>query len=122
MKTGTGVIPRTSFVLLSAFLAWCMLYCSGCAGEPAAEIRKKLNIVADADFKAIIADLPKKSLSDSLHFTIVEYKDFSKGPYRVKAVVDYFYIRDIKVKRTVKYRYVKREGKWERYANDYVYY
>jgi hypothetical protein len=100
----------------------CMLGFSGCNTELPSEIRKKLNIVTDNDFKAIINETPKKSLADSLYFRITEYKEFNKGQYRVRAVVEYFYLRDVKVKRAVKYRYVKKAGKWERYANDYITY
>jgi hypothetical protein len=109
-------------VIVCAALASCWLYLSGCSSEPAGEIRKKFDIVAENDFRAIIAELPAKSRADSVHFTVVEYKDFPKGQYRVRAVVDFYYLRDVRVKRTLKYRYVKSAGKWERYANDYFYY
>jgi hypothetical protein len=107
---------------ICAVLIACVLGFSGCNAELPSEIRKKLAIVADNDFKAIINEMPKKSLADSLYFRIAEYKEFNKGQYRVRAVVEYFYLRDVKVKRAVKYRYVKKAAKWERYANDYITY
>jgi hypothetical protein len=126
METGTGVYPMNVRVILRvvlcALLASCGLYFSCCSSEPAGEIRKKLDIVAENDFRAIIADLPAKSRADSVYLKIAEYKAFPKGQYRAKAVVDFYYLRDVNVKRTVKYRYVKSAGKWERYANDYIYY
>jgi hypothetical protein len=130
MKTGTGVnpmnlraIPRAiPRVIFCAALASCVLYFSGCTSEPAGEIRKKLDIVAENDFREIVAELPAKSRADSVYFRVAEYKEVPKGQYRVKAVIDFYYLRDVNVKRTVKYRYVKSAGKWERYANDYIYY
>jgi len=94
----------------------------GCGGEKPEIIRSKLDTIIASDFKALLAELPQKSHSDSLHYVCREYTVFKKGPYRVKAVVDYFYIRDVKVKRAVKYRYVKSAAQWERYDNEYVYY
>ena len=109
-------------VVRCTVLALCMLYFFGCNSKSPGEIRKNLDIVAENDFKAIIAELPAKSRADSVFFRIAEYKEFPKGQYRVKAVIDYYYLRDVRVMRTVKYRYVKSAGKWERYDNEYVYY
>ncbi|HUI93453.1 MAG TPA: hypothetical protein VLX68_14495 [Chitinivibrionales bacterium] len=96
------------------------LLLAGCGGgEPDGSIRKKFDAVVASDFKTIVGDLPKESLSDSMFFRIVEYKSFDKGMYSVLAVVDYYYLKDVHVKRTVKYRYVKAARKWERFANEY---
>jgi hypothetical protein len=122
MKTRATTYPHALFAFGCALLASWMLFLCGCSREPAAEIRKKLDIVAESDFRAIVTELPKKSLGDSVHFGVMEYREYDKGAYRAKAVVDFYYLRDVHVKRTVKYRYVKSAGKWERFANDYVNY
>ncbi len=104
------------------FIAALLLLCMGCGGEKPEIIKSKLDAIIASDFKALLAELPQKSHSDSVHFVCREYTTFKKGPYRVKAVVDFYYLRDVNVKRTVKYRYVKSAGQWERYDNEYVYY
>jgi hypothetical protein len=99
-----------------------MVIVCGCSKEPAGEIRKKFDVVKENDLRAIVAEIPRESLADSVYTLVTEYKEFDKGQYRVKAVVDFFYLKGVHVKRSVKYRYVKSASKWERYANDYIYY
>jgi hypothetical protein len=109
-------------VLCAAFIAGAML-CSGCEGrEPDAGIRKKLDAVIASDFKEVVSEVPKASLADSAYFAIAQYTAYAKSLYSVLAVVDFYYLRDVKVKRTVKYRYVKNARKWERYNNEYQYF
>jgi len=122
MKKGTGGLHLRKYVLSCVILASILSIFFGCAGEPPAQIRKKLDIVVENDFRAITGEVAKQNLADSVYCRVVEYKEFDKGQYRVKAVVDFFYLRGVGVKRTVKYRYVKSAGKWERYANDYVHF
>ena len=115
MKRRMGGFWLFSIALVSA---WVLL--AGCEGrEPDTSIRKKFDTVVAADFKAIVSELPKESLSDSVYFRIVEYTTYEKSLYSVRAVVDYYYLKNVQVKRTVKYRYVKNARKWERYANEY---
>jgi|WetSurMetagenome_2_1015567.scaffolds.fasta_scaffold00149_13 hypothetical protein len=95
----------------------------GCTGaEPDSVVRKKLDVIIAADFKTIVGDLPKESLRDSAFTTVVEYSSYKKGIYSVRAVVDFYYLRGVQVKRTVKYRYLKSARKWERYENEYQFY
>jgi hypothetical protein len=108
---------------LSSFLILCLAVAyAGCGREPSAQVRKKLDIVVESDLRAITGEIPVKSLADSVYTRVTEYKEFDKGQYRVRAMVDFYYLKGVRVKRTVKYRYVKSAGKWERYANDYIYY
>jgi hypothetical protein len=100
-----------------------VLLMTGCEGkEPDAGIRKKLDAVIVSDFKEIVSDVPRTSLADSTFFRISQYTAYMKSIYSVLAVVDYFYLRDVQVKRTVKYRYVKNARQWERYDNEYQYF
>jgi hypothetical protein len=108
------------FGLLIVVLGLAVILAAGCEGrEPDKIIRQKFNTVAAADFKAILAEIPKENLADSVFFRIGEYSSYPKGRYGVRAVVDFYYLKGVYVKRTVKYRYVKKERKWERYANEY---
>jgi hypothetical protein len=99
------------------------LLCAGCGlGEPDSVVKKKLDVIIAADFKAIVGELPKESVRDSACTRIVEYAANKKGMYGVRAVVDFYYLRGVHIKRTVKYRYVKSARKWERYENEYRFY
>lgn len=122
MKKRTGIYPQSLCASACAVLISCMVFVCGCSQEPAGEIRKKLDVVKENDLRTIVGEVPRESLADSVYTRVVEYKDFDKGPYRVKAMVDFFYLKGVHIKRTVKYRYVKSAGKWERYANDYVHF
>jgi energy-coupling factor transporter transmembrane protein EcfT len=109
------------FFLFFLFFINLILY--GCSGtEDDKIIKKKLDIIIESDFKSILSELPKESLNDSVYFNICEYKKYKKGIYSIKAVVDFYYLKGVTVKRTIKYRYVKREHKWERYSNEYRFY
>jgi hypothetical protein len=96
---------------------------AGCARrEDAGLARKKLDVIVASDLKAIIGELPSASLRDSVYSRVVEYETYTQGMYGVRAVLDFYYMRGVHVKRTVKYRYLVRAGKWERYENEYQFY
>lgn len=104
------------------FVSVCLL-CLGCVKRESDDsIKSKLDVVVAGDLKSVVTELPKNSLADSVYTRIVEYKKLKKGMFRAVAVVDYFYLRGVKVKRTVKYRYGQHVDKWERYSNEFVFY
>jgi hypothetical protein len=84
--------------------------------------RKKLDVIVASDLKAIVGELSPASLRDSIYSRVEEYEKYSAGMYGMRAVVDFYYLRGVHVKRTVKYRYLVRAGKWERYDNEYQFY
>jgi hypothetical protein len=123
MTKRTGIFSQSlSAFAFAVFVSCVIVACCGCSKEPAAQIRKKFDSVVENDLRTIAGEIPRQSLADSVYTRAVEYKDFDKGPYRVKAVVDFFYLKAVHVKRTVKYRYAKGAGKWERYSNEYIHY
>jgi hypothetical protein len=111
-----------AIVPLWLLIAVCLL-CFGCVKrESDNSIKNKLDLVVAGDLKAVVNELPKNSLADSVYTRIVEYKQLKKGMFRALAVVEYYYLRGVKVKRTVKYRYGEHVDKWERYSNEFVLY
>ena len=106
---------------LVCILALGMLSVS-CMHEVDSSIRAKFDFLVDSDFKSLVNELPKASISDSAHFVIAEYLKPKHGMFRAHAIVDYYYLKNIRVKRTVKYRYGQNVDKWERYSNTYVFY
>ena len=114
---------RTGLFGAAVILVCCFLMLiSGCSGEPDIAIQKKLTAVIESDFKEMLHELPATSISDSVYYRTAKYKTYTKGLYRAMAVVDYYYLKSVKVKRTVKYRYVKKAAQWERYGNEYQFY
>ena len=114
---------NTGKLLVRIALVAAALVCCGCAGKaPDSLVRKKLDVIVAADLKALTGELPATSLRDSTYFRIVEYTTYTKSIYTVRAVVDFYYLRGVHVKRTVKYRYLKSAGKWERYDNEYKFF
>ena len=85
-------------------------------------VRKKFDVIVASDLKTIVGDLPPTSLRDSVYSRVVEYEQYTQGMYCARAEVDFYYLRGVHVKRTVKYRYQVRAGKWERYDNEYQFY
>jgi hypothetical protein len=115
VKTGTTRPLFPLVVAAAALLLW-----AGCrVGESDNLVRKKLDVIVAADLKALVGELPATSLRDSIYSVVVEYAAYKQGMYSVRAVIDFYYLRGVAVKRTVKYRYLTRARKWERYDNEY---
>ncbi|MGB7567413.1 MAG: hypothetical protein WBM07_06120 [Chitinivibrionales bacterium] len=106
---------RTRFALLA-----CGIFLFGC-GEKDSVIREKLDAICTSDLKAITADLPKTSLSDSIYYTVVSYKSYSEGRYSKMAVVDFYFLNKVKAKIVRKYRYLEEARLWDRYSNVYTF-
>ena len=102
-------------------LGLCGCFLLGC-GEGDDLIKKKLDIILADDLKAVAADLPKGNCADSMYYTIVSYKSYSQGMYSKIAVVDFYFLKNIKVKITRKYRYYAAVRLWDRYYNVYKFY
>jgi hypothetical protein len=90
----------------------------GC-GDNDAVARRKLDVILKSDLAAIVSDIPKTGLADSIYYSVVSYQTYKTGDYTKKAVVDFYFMRGLKVKITRKYRFVKEAGMWERYYNVY---
>ena len=99
---------------------WIMLTVS-CQGERDEFVRKKLDVIIKDDLQAIIADIPEENLREVPSYNLVSYQEYSKGKYSVKAVVDFFFLKNVKVKIVRKYRYEASKRMWERYYNEYEY-
>lgn len=98
----------------------CGIFLFGC-GEKDPVIREKLDAICKSDLKAITADLPKTSLSDSSYYAVVSYKSYSEGRYSKMAVVDFYFLNKVKAKIVRKYRYLEEARLWDRYYNVYTY-
>jgi len=99
----------------------CGLILCGC-GESDNLIRRNLDIILSDDLKAITNDLPKNTVADSVYYTLISYKSYSEGMYSRMAVVDFYFMKNIKVKITRKYRYFTSARLWDRYYNTYQFF
>ena len=99
----------------------CLL--SNCTSNSNESIRNTFEqIIVKDDLKSILEDTSIKDLMDSPYYSIVSYEEDKKGQYTKKAIVDYYFFKNVKVKIRRKYRYYKAYEKWERYTNEYKFY
>jgi hypothetical protein len=101
--------------------ALCGIFIYGC-GESDAIIRKKLNVICVSDLKAITDSLPKTGLLEKPFYSIVSYKAYKEGMYSRMAIVDFYFIKNVKVKIVRKFRYYSGVQLWDRYFNAYTFF
>lgn len=102
--------------------ALCLIGCFGCFQETDEQIRAKLSVILEDDLIAIVEGISPESLRENPRYEIVEYQRFEKGPYTRKAVVHFYFLKNVEVRIVRKYRYKAGEGKWERYFNEYKFF
>jgi hypothetical protein len=108
---------------LAAFLAGA-LWPAACVKETPETIRQNLEVIARGDLAYIVQEirvLDSTELVPQPSYKVVEYKVLPQSDiYSVKAVVEYYYFKDIKIKQVRKYRYQFRARQWERYDKTLV--
>ncbi len=112
-----AIIRRNGWII---FLI-CGFFLYGC-GEKESFIRQKLDTICASDLDTIVADLPKEKLRDSVYYTIISYKSYKEGIYSKMAIVDFYFLKDIPMKVTRKYRYYAAMRLWDRYYNVYTHF
>lgn len=90
-----------------------------CINESDSLIKSKLNVILDDDLKEIIRDIKKENLLHEPYYEVKQYKEFKKGKYYIKAVVNFYFFKNVNVMIERKYRYNKLHKKWDRYFNEY---
>ena len=89
--------------------------------EPESVRLTKLDSICKDDLSSLVDELPDSSICDSVYYSIVELNKFANGTFIRRAVVDYFYLKNVAVKLTRNYRYHRHLQRWERYSNTYVF-
>ena len=105
----------SKFIILSA-----LLLLMSCGRESDEKIKAKFSSIVVDDMVAITDGLDSTKLLASPYDTILEYQSYEKGIYSHRAVVDFYFYKDIPLKIVRKYRYSVQAKKWERYVNQYV--
>lgn len=111
-------------MIKAAFLISFAVLFQGCA-ESEGEIRAKLDAVLNGDLAAMVAETRRKDTAAVLEnpsYKISEYKVAgSRFTFDHKAVVDFHYLRGIRMKQVRKYRYNPSVGQWQRYYKELEY-
>ena len=94
---------------------------SGCGGESDTMVRKKLEVICKNDLAAIIDSIAVENLLKQPCYKVVFFKKYSEGTYTFKAVVDFYFLKKVRVKVVRKYRYHASIRMWDRYYNEYVF-
>jgi len=113
MLTGKNILRLCRYALPVMLLALC--FCS----EPEELIRTKFDVILADDMAAILEGVDPSALLDPPYFEILEYEKYKEGVFIRRAVVDFYFLKDVGVKITRKFRYHKRLGLWDRYYNKY---
>lgn len=110
------------YIKVILFNAIFLFIAVGCIGESDKFIKDKLLVILQDDLETVVNETPKESIEDSVYYEIVLYKEYKEGKYTKKAVVDFFFLKKVKVKIVRKYRYYAQYRKWDRYFNVYKFY
>ena len=94
----------------------------GCFNESDRAIREKLRVILEDDLLTILQETADSTHLPGSRYHITAYKSYDEGIYSRKAEVDFYFLKGVKVKIVRKYRYVRNDGKWERYLNEYRFY
>ena len=92
-----------------------------CAGEKEETVRKKLDVICKDDLAAIIDSIATGDLLEKPYYKLSFYKRYTEGKYSRKAVAEFYFLINVKVKVVRKYRYHGSVKMWDRYSNEYVF-
>ncbi|MBD3392155.1 MAG: hypothetical protein GF418_08760 [Chitinivibrionales bacterium] len=103
------------------FAAACTALCiaAGCSGKSEQRIENELRVILDDDLRMVASEISPEHVADSTYYDISMFNEYEQGTYRWKAVVEFFFLKDVNVKMVRKYRYHRKLKKWERYFNQY---
>lgn len=93
--------------------------CDQFAGEERDKTR--LNILLKSDLEYIQKDVTEKFLLEEPYYEVVTWKRYEEGIYMYLTEVDFYFLKPEEINQKIfrKYRFNKRQKKWERYVNEY---
>ncbi len=96
------------------------IFLSGCFSESQDIVHKKLEIILQDDLNYIKSEIDSTEVMDSTFYKIILFKHFPNDlNFSYKAVVEFYYLKNIKMKQVRKYRYRILQKKWDRYVKQY---
>lgn len=96
-----------------------VILCVSCIPKtPENTAKTYLEPVLQEDLRVITDGIDTTAVLENPYFEIVEFTKFNEGEYNYIAVVDFYFLKDIRQKVFRKYRfhYIR---KWELYYNEY---
>ena len=109
-------------VLLESLII--LIFIGGCTFESGKVVKKKLLVILEDDLNSIVEGIPKENLLDSVYYEIDSLIDYKKKSFKYskRAVVDFYFFKEVKAKIVRKYRYERQSRKWDRYYNEYKFF
>jgi len=85
---------------------------------PESTVRAYLEPILQEDLVLITEGIDTTALLENPYFEITEFNKFDEGEYQYLAVVNFYFLKDIRQKIVRKYRFHHRR-KWELFYNEY---
>jgi hypothetical protein len=81
--------------------------------------RRMLEVILKDDMSVTVEGIDTAAILQNPYYEYREFKGFKEGQYQYLAIVEFYFLREVKQKIVRKYRFDKRYLKWERYYNEY---
>ena len=96
------------------------LLLSSCGRESDEVINQKFHAIIKSDLEAIVEGLDAEKLLAQPYDTTLDWESYEKGIYSRRAIVEFYFYKEIPLKIVRKYRYSVQSKMWERYVNQYL--
>ena len=102
-----------------AFIFIILLF-TACVPRPSEKrIRGMLEVILKDDLTVIVEGIDSNAVLQPPYYEYREFSKYKEGQYQYLAVVDFYFLKEIKRKIARKYRFDKWHSRWERYYNEY---
>lgn len=98
-------------------IAFIILFAGCAAGLSEKRAKEMLEVILKDDMAAIIDGVDTSAIMKEHYYEYREFNSYEEGKYQYLAVVDFYFLRDIKRKIVRKYRFNKMYLQWERFEN-----
>lgn len=96
-----------------------LLFLLGCSSRNDELARTNLETILKDDLEVIISDVDSSILLENPHYSVEKFDYYEKSLYSYNAVVYFYFLKDESFCVERKFRYHLKQGKWERYFNEY---
>jgi hypothetical protein len=101
-----------SFIFIILFIS--------CVPKPSEKrVHGILEVILKDDLTVIVEGIDSNAVLQPPFYEVREFSKYKEGQYQYLAVVDFYFLKEIKQKIVRKYRFDKWYLRWERYYNEY---